>query len=565
MKKALHLSLVLTTLILLNPLTMVLGSRCLAEETPPMEVMEMSTPPVIDGKLDEWNESSKMSLTPPKWMSKQDLSAVISVGWDAKNLYVAAKVTDDKVFNNCDPKGSIYLGDQMMLRLGESTKILLAPTSATGKPACTLEGAGVDGIKAVAEKDDSGICWATQSRDHGYILELAIPFSVIGKKEPVKADDTIPYVFVVYDRDTDNPDEWKQTHIRISSSSIKGKPDTWPCLKFIPGITTALTSPVRIIGRTGLSSNGNPILYWSGSSVQARFEGTSITVVLNDRKGVSFYNAIIDGKDDAPVIVDTEPGVKRYPIATGLKPGDHEILLFKRTEGTDGPSIFLGFVLDDGSKLLAPPKAPDRRIEFYGDSITCGMGNEAPDKGDESANSDRNNYLAYGAITCRELNAEYRCIGRSGIGIIKSWYDLIMPDYWYRINPDDPNSRNDFTKWTPDVVVVNLFQNDKWLIKKLNPVPGEKEIVEAYVKFISGIRKVYPKAHIVCSLGTMDAAKEGSVWPGYVKKAMAEMNDKNMSFLLFPNKDWNRHPRVRHHRKMADLLVAHLKKVMDWK
>jgi len=33
----------------------------------------------------------------------------------------------------------------------------------------------------------------------------------------------------------------------------------------------------------------------------------------------------------------------------------------------------------EGASLWPPPPAPQRRIEFYGDSITCGAGNEAPD------------------------------------------------------------------------------------------------------------------------------------------------------------------------------------------
>jgi hypothetical protein len=213
---------------------------------------------------------------------------------------------------------------------------------------------------------------------------------------------------------------------------------------------------------------------------------------------------------------------------------------------------------------MTPPPAPTRRIEFYGDSITCGMGNEAPEDAGDKDNADRNNYLAYGAMTARALEAEYRCIARSGIGILISWYDLVMPDYWDRLDPGNGQSRWDFSKWTPDVVVVNLFQNDSWLVGRMNPVPTEEKIVQSYIDFVSGIRKVYPDAHIVCTLGCMDATRPGSPWPGYIHEAVADMKDPNLSEMVFPYTGFGKHPRVRHHREMAEQLTAHIRKVMDW-
>jgi len=325
-----------------------------------------------------------------------------------------------------------------------------------------------------------------------------------------------------------------------------------------------VTAPVRVSGRTGTAANGNPILYWPGASVAACFEGTSLAVKLNDPSGRAFYNVIIDGKDSSPVILDMQQGENTYGAVSNLANGVHSVLLYRRTEGLDGPTEFLGFILDDGATLLPPPAAPGRRIEFYGDSITCGMGDEAPDDGPDDINSQRNNYVAYGAVTARDLGADYRCIARSGIGIVKSWFDLTMPDYWYRLDPADPASRWDFSTWTPDVVVVNLFQNDNSLIPKMDPVPGAEQIIQAYVDFISGIRNVYPDAHIVCALGSMNATIEGSLWPGYIHQAVERMNDPNLSELIFPNTGWWKHPRIRHHREMADLLTAHLRNVMRW-
>jgi len=322
--------------------------------------------------------------------------------------------------------------------------------------------------------------------------------------------------------------------------------------------------PVRFSGRIGMSDKGLPVMYWPGTSVEAVFEGTSLAVVLNDETGQPYYNVVIDGNDDEPVVLDPEPGRHTYTVASNLTAGTHSVQLFRRTEGEDGPTEFCGFILDETASLKAPPPAPVRRIEFFGDSITCGMGNEAPDAAADNNNAERNNYLAYGAMTARALNADYRCIARSGIGVMISWFDLEMPGYWDRLDPRSAKIRWDFSTWTPDVVVVNLFQNDSWLVGRMSPVPSGEKIVGAYIDFVTDIRSVYPDAHIVCALGCMDAARQGSPWPGYIHEAVVKMNDPNMSELLFPFTGFVKHPRVRHHREMAERLSAHIRKVMEW-
>ena len=82
------------------------------------------------------------------------------------------------------------------------------------------------------------------------------------------------------------------------------------------------------------------------------------------------------------------------------------ISIFRRTEGFSGPTRFKGLILDEGKTLADPPERPPLKIEFYGNSITCGMGNEVPDQDEDENNAKRNNYLTYGAITTRNLNAE---------------------------------------------------------------------------------------------------------------------------------------------------------------
>jgi hypothetical protein len=141
-----------------------------------------------------------------------------------------------------------------------------------------------------------------------------------------------------------------------------------------------------------------------------------------------------------------------------------------------------------------------------------------------------------------------------------------MQEMYDRLDPADSLSKWDFNTVTPDIVIVNVFQNDSWLIEKPdhpsfkqrfgNKRPGEKQIIEAYRSFIEKIRKVYPETPIICALGSMDAVREGSPWPDYVKQAVKELNDKKVYVHFFPYTNKGGHPRREDNVKMAESLIS---------
>jgi hypothetical protein len=329
---------------------------------------------------------------------------------------------------------------------------------------------------------------------------------------------------------------------------------------------------IRYVGRVDFSDPAAPRISWPASEIAANFTGSSLSIVLDDDTGSNYFNVIIDGKDASPLILQAARGSKSYQVASGLAPGRHSFRLTKRTEGEEGATAFRGLELDDGAALLAPPARPRRRIEFFGDSITSGMGNEAPFNGDDAVKRDKNSYLSYAAITARKLGAELHMTSQSGIGVMISWFPFTMPDFYDQLSAvGDNDSKWDFKRWTPDVVVVNLLQNDSWLIgrdHKLHPEPDEAERIEAYARFVQRVRALYPKAYIVCALGSMDATRDGSPWPGYVKAAVERLRkedgDKRIDTVFFPFTGYGAHPRVLQHQANAEKLTAFIKQKMKW-
>ncbi len=329
---------------------------------------------------------------------------------------------------------------------------------------------------------------------------------------------------------------------------------------------------LQYTGRIDFSAPAAPVLSWPGTAIAGRFSGSSLALDLDDQNGRNYFNVFIDGEHMAPLVLQAEKGQQRYLVAQGLAPGAHSFLLTKRTEGEEGATVFRGLVLDDGGGLLPPPPRPKHRIEFFGDSITSASGNEAPFNGRDDLAADKNSYMSYAQIAARQLGAEVHLTSQSGIGVMISWFPFTMPDFYDQLSAVGNNDSHwDFSRWTPEVVVVNLMQNDSWLIgrdHKLQPEPGEDQRIEAYRTFVKRIRQLYPNAYIVCALGSMDATRAGSAWPGYVKTAVERMRredgDRRIDSLFFEFTGYGQHPRVRQHQENAAKLAAFIRERMGW-
>lgn len=185
-----------------------------------------------------------------------------------------------------------------------------------------------------------------------------------------------------------------------------------------------------------------------------------------------------------------------------------------------------------------------------------------------------NNYLSYASITARHYDAEYQCICKSGIGITISWFPLIMPEMYDRLIPQDPGSIWDFSLYQPDIVVINLFQNDSWLVHmperqefKTNfgdKAPDDVSLIDAYQNFVAQIRKKYPKATIICALGSMDATQKGSKWMDYITTAVTNLKDEKIYTHFMPYKESPGHPTIQEQESMANSLIEFMDKNIAW-
>lgn len=328
---------------------------------------------------------------------------------------------------------------------------------------------------------------------------------------------------------------------------------------------------LRFIGRV-LMTDSTAELSWPSSEVKLNFKGTAIRAIIKDEIGDNYYNIIVDGK--LIKVLHLENIKKEYLLAEGLKSGEHTLELFKRTESRMGKTSFYQILLPNDGIILNPPKKQNRKIEVFGNSISCGYAVEDTSGKDRGTSPYENAYLSYTGITARHLNAELHNTSKSGIGITVSWFHLIISEMYDREQEIDSIKKWNFSKYMPNLVIVNLFQNDSWIVKlKDNPEfkarfgsepPSDAYIINAYSNFIKSIRNKYALAPIVCILGSMDASKDGSPWPGYIEKAVEGIEDKNIYTHIIPYKNSPGHPSVKKQQAMANDLISYIEKNIKW-
>lgn len=343
----------------------------------------------------------------------------------------------------------------------------------------------------------------------------------------------------------------------------------------LPHRVDAYDPSIHYIGHFDRSDPSGPKCVWSACTASLRFSGSAINLRLGEtggkvleHTGVNQWQIVLDGK---PLrVLKPQVGQGVYRIASDLAPGEHQLEIVRRTEGSLGVSQLLGFELSEDARLL-PPQPKPRRIEVVGDSIVCGYGNESRSRDEHFHSDTQNAYMTFGAIAARAVDAEYSSVCRSGMTVTGMFgaSSLFLRNSEAHGAPDA-----DFFRSQPDVVLINLGTNDF-----ANGNPPDRPWIDSYKALISRIRAHYPKAMIYAATSSM--LSDG--WPvnqaawsthaRFLRIIVADLHqgiELNLRYIEFPTQneangiggDW--HPSVRTHQLMADIWVKALKKDLGW-
>ncbi len=331
---------------------------------------------------------------------------------------------------------------------------------------------------------------------------------------------------------------------------------------------------VKPLGRTFMR-DGARILSHTCSGVEFAFRGTSADITLTSNCKASKARAAfyVDGE----LVKDTMLNSKEetFKIFESNEPKNCIISVVKLSEAAYS-NIGVKSINVTSEYGIIPTPARKHKIEFIGDSITCGYGVDAADQYEAFSTTNENGAKTYAALVGKHFKADYNIISWSGIGVYSSYTEsskpnqsFLLPPIYGKTAPNElSNDMWDFTQWQPDLVVINLGTNDNTWTKGIQ---DRADIFgEAYYKFIEQVREANPNAYIICSLGVM-----GSKLLPEIKEQVAlysaNTGDYKITTFEFDYRDGVNdgfgagfHPSAVTHQKMADKLIPFISELLGW-
>ncbi len=333
---------------------------------------------------------------------------------------------------------------------------------------------------------------------------------------------------------------------------------------------------IQYTGRIDFSNPQKPRLIGAGAYFEIKFKGRTCEIMLEDQNLNGNHNYIsvaIDGKYQGRIKVSKD--IIQYEIAKDLKNTEHRLIVCKATEAQNGYIEFSGLLCNE---LVGFKDNRKHKIEFIGDSVTCGMGLDMSELPCSSGQwyDQHNAYLAYGQLVAKKLNANWLLSSVSGIGVNRNWNSPgpTMPQVYENLYLNtDSNSLWDAGNFKPDLISVCLGTNDfsegdgSYDRGELDQV----KFIADYIQFVKLIRNRYPDAQICCLSSPMFSGDKSTRLAGYISQVVqhfkqVENDDKIHAFVFSGTyiKGCTTHPDKDEHQKIADELLPFYKKIMNW-
>ena len=326
---------------------------------------------------------------------------------------------------------------------------------------------------------------------------------------------------------------------------------------------------VTWVGRTLSDENGTVSSQWSGTMAKISFKGSYLAIRVSD-SNYNYFNVWIDSNEfiHADKEIMSKGKDTLIVLAEGLKKGEHNVVLQRKTEGSCG-KFSLSEIVTDGELLQAEGYKP-RHIEFIGDSYTCGYGTEDSSKSDKYSPESQNCNYAYGCIIARYFDADYTLISHSGQGVARNYggggKPYTMVDRYDRVFDEDKDIIWDASKapYKPDIVVIYLGTNDF----SRSEQPSKNLWCRKYNQLIGKIKKNYGEnIPVLCYVSRLDF-----VCVEYVEYLVSTTPYKNVHMCaqfgkIHNNEDElgaDNHPNYKGQIKSAHCVIPYIATLTGW-
>ncbi|MBK8800449.1 MAG: hypothetical protein IPN71_00035 [Fibrobacteres bacterium] len=209
----------------------------------------------------------------------------------------------------------------------------------------------------------------------------------------------------------------------------------------------------------------------------------------------SVYSVSVDGKETKVLDLSNASNDTIFQLASGLSQGTHTVAVRLRTEAQHSLTHFRGFRID-GTPGVAPAEG-DRRIEFYGNSIT------------RAGTASWIQWLPPFQVQTEKRGPHLRGLGCGLLGRRAAHHLLVGARGDPKTTAVTPNPRQSpdvqasphlgyvragFTRWIPQVVVIDLGTND---YSTASAQPDSTKFFRTYRDFVDTLHARYPQARFV--------------------------------------------------------------------
>lgn len=245
-------------------------------------------------------------------------------------------------------------------------------------------------------------------------------------------------------------------------------------------------SSIQLIGRT----------YIKDEALHMNFSGSGIRFCASGKIKVNFKSKGFSDKLRCPHICILVDGVvNRYyleeeymEINLDLGLDKHIVDIIKNSESPVSQTAITEIEVDNIFEYNHPQKY---KLEFYGDSLTCGYGVLSDNAEDPFTSITESFVDGYAYLTSQNLNCDYSLVSVSGFPVYKSRWNLGFPidsvaDMISFSDYEEPYTMKDVIPWDnslykPGMVIINLGTNDE---SYFTPgTPWIDELVEKHGSF----------------------------------------------------------------------------------
>ncbi len=357
----------------------------------------------------------------------------------------------------------------------------------------------------------------------------------------------------------------------------------YTALKYVANSVDVNTSNVRFIGRYYQRDNQYYTAF-GASGIEFKFTGTRASISVNSNTagaGRETYIHIIvddstdylyeDYQDDTRIAL--ADGYSVINLAAGLEDTTHTIRILKANESCYN-QIAWGEIYTDG-EVVAPPSAKEKKIQFFGDSITCGYNNVNYPENNTGVGSGegpgitlhQDTVMSYALNIVRHFDADYEIFAQQGLSASNVFAGTSLSGTQY--DASSPfNSIGD--PWNHDLFTPDLIVQYNWINEyhgRMASGVSADTITAAYVRMYTKFLTEHPNAKII-TVSQYGAAPYTAAVNAAINQMVENGYDRDRFYVHVLSIPSNRHPFIAggntSHQAIAAELIGTIENFMGW-